>query len=155
MIRILDYFGLTFFHLAMAFLSFRLILHGDEISFVSLISGLLVGIFAADLMTGLIHWVCDSIGSSTTPVWGPALVRPFRDHHREPLQITKISLAENLGASAVAGCLGIAVAWPILIVEFGAFLAIFMWCFLGFTVWSNLFHRWSHIPLALRPGWMR
>ncbi|RYZ87926.1 MAG: hypothetical protein EOP04_10520 [Proteobacteria bacterium] len=132
-----------------------LIFRWDEFTPTPLILGIFIGIFAADLMTGLIHWVCDSIGSSSTPLWGPALVKPFRDHHREPSKITQISLAENLGASSVAGCVVMALTWPILMGKYGVFLATFMSVFLAFTVWSNLFHRWSHIPLASRPKWMR
>jgi hypothetical protein len=113
--------------------------------------------YLADLLTGLIHWICDSFGSERTPLWGPMLVGPFRRHHRDPLEITRISLLENLGASAIAGALILALwhpeppaqSWPQLV---GSFLGIWT---IAFAVLSNLFHRWSHIPPRNKPQWMR
>lgn len=128
--------------------------------------GVLIGMFAmplayymADLFSGLVHWVCDSFGSSTTPIWGPMLVKPFRDHHQDPLQITRISLVENLGASAIAGTL---VFWLILpsffpIQETGNLRLFGYWLwsyFLVFSVLSNLLHRWAHFPPAKKSLWM-
>lgn len=121
-----------------------------------------VAYYLADLLTGVIHWICDSFGDEHTPVWGPLLVGPFRRHHRDPLEITRISLLENLGASAIAGALVLwlgssstlgqapqdrsigAVAWGLL----GIWTVVF-------AVISNLFHRWSHMPLRNKPAWMR
>ena len=113
--------------------------------------------FCADLLTGFIHWVCDSFGSSSTPVWGPMLVAPFRRHHRNPLEITRISLVENLGVSAIGGTL-VLWLWHPRVAVGENFDQLFLWhLWLWFTVFgvlSNLFHRWSHIPLVNKPRWM-
>ncbi|QDL54876.1 fatty acid desaturase CarF family protein [Rhodoferax aquaticus] len=114
-----------------------------------------VAYFCADLLTGVIHWVCDSFGSERTPLWGPLLVGPFRRHHRDPLEITRISLLENLGASAIAGALVLA-AWQPQPLE-GALAQFATLCgvwTLVFAVVSNLFHRWAHMPSKRKPGWM-
>jgi ubiquitin-conjugating enzyme E2 variant len=80
------------------------------------------------------------------------LVGPFRRHHRDPLAITRISVVENLGASAIAGPVALALARP----SWGdhAFgWHLWVW-FLAFAVVSNLFHRWAHWPRARKPRWM-
>ncbi|MDT8998631.1 fatty acid desaturase CarF family protein [Paucibacter sp. APW11] len=114
--------------------------------------------YLADLLSGLIHWVCDSFGNEHTPLWGPALVGPFRRHHRDPLQITRISLLENLGASALAGDL-VLWLWSPWAAQAASSVPGLAWrltmlWLIVFAVLSNLFHRWSHLPLARRPGWM-
>lgn len=108
--------------------------------------------YLADLLTGLVHWVCDSFGSEATPLWGPMLVGPFRRHHRDPQEITRISLIENLGASAIAGSVVLVLLHP----EAGAqgFLwHLWLW-FLFLSFLSNLFHRWSHWPRSEKPRWL-
>ncbi|WP_141735675.1 fatty acid desaturase CarF family protein [Oligoflexus tunisiensis] len=108
--------------------------------------------YLADLFTGFVHWVCDSFGCETTPIWGPMLVGPFRRHHRDPLEITRISLVENLGASAIAGSLALIALHP------GEGSHGFLWhlwlLFLFFSFLSNLFHRWSHWPRSACPRWL-
>lgn len=117
-----------------------------------------IGYYAADLLSGVIHWVCDSFGNAQTPLWGPMLVAPFRRHHRAPGDITHISLTENLGSSAIAGALvlwlwapqaGSAMAVPGLVGRYSG-----LWC-IAFAVLSNRFHRWAHLPSARRPRWMQ
>lgn len=121
-----------------------------------LLASLPLGYYLADLLSGLIHWVCDSFGNEHTPLWGPMLVGPFRRHHRDPLQITRISLLENLGASALAGLLVLALWSPEAAHTLpGQALQWTLLSMIVFAVLSNLFHRWSHLPLARRPVWMR
>lgn len=117
-----------------------------------------LGYYAADLLSGLIHWVCDSFGDSQTPLWGPLLVAPFRRHHRSPGDITRISMTENLGSSAIAGTLvlwlwapqaGSAPGWLDLLARNAG-----LWC-IAFAVLSNRFHRWAHLPSVRRPRWIR
>jgi len=43
----------------------------------------LAGWLAADLLSGMVHWALDSFGSVRTPLVGPALIRPFREHHAD------------------------------------------------------------------------
>jgi plasmanylethanolamine desaturase len=129
-------------------------------------TGLCLGLLAlplayylADLLSGVIHWICDSFGSAATPVWGPMLVGPFRRHHRAPLDITQISLLENLGASAIAGALVLWLWSPVTAQgwaqSWGQGLRWLGLELLVFAVLSNLFHRWAHLPRAQRPAWLR
>lgn len=128
---------------------------GGGASELLLLASLPLGYYLADLLSGLIHWVCDSFGNEHTPLWGPMLVGPFRRHHRDPLQITRISLLENLGASALAGLLVLALWSPEAAHSLpGQALQWTLLSMIVFAVLSNLFHRWSHLPLARRHGWM-
>lgn len=118
------------------------------------------GFFLGDLFSGLVHWVCDTFGSSTTPLLGPALIHPFRHHHEQPGRITRISLVENLGASAIVGwlflLLWVALSDPRQAAGFADRLQQWVgFLFIIFSVLSNLLHRWAHIPDRSRPGWIR
>ncbi|EMO25210.1 kua-ubiquitin conjugating enzyme hybrid localization domain protein, partial [Leptospira interrogans serovar Bataviae str. HAI135] len=43
----------------------------------------------ADFLSGLVHFLGDSVGSENTPIFGPAFIFPFRDHHVDPKGITR------------------------------------------------------------------
>lgn len=47
----------------------------------------LAGYLVADLVSGIVHFLADNFGSDTTPFFGPGSIRPFRDHHVNPLGI--------------------------------------------------------------------
>lgn len=131
-----------------------------ESPWLCLLGPLPLAYFLADLFSGLVHWVCDSFGSSATPVWGPMLVKAFREHHYHPQNITRIDLRENLGASAIAGFIVLAALSPLLLQSrpssswqfFGWWLGLW---FLLFAFLSNLLHRWAHFPYGRRPAWMK
>src|SRR5258706_3544360 len=99
----------------------------------------LAGWLLADLLSGLAHWAGDSFGSERTPVLGPALIRPFREHHTDPRAMTRHDFVEVNGASCL-GCL------PFLFL--GLFLDGFAHALLLFTcggvLFSNQCHKWAH-----------
>jgi ubiquitin-conjugating enzyme E2 variant len=108
-----------------------------------------LGFAVADFIAGCVHWFADTYFDPATPVLGPLLIEPFRDHHRDPLGITRHGFVELSGNSALAT---LPVAGSLL------------WCgppeedvvspFLHAGVTSlamalfatNLFHRWAHMP---------
>ncbi|MCI0341867.1 MAG: fatty acid desaturase family protein [Planctomycetales bacterium] len=119
-----------------------------------------LGVAAADLASGLLHWACDSFGSERTPVLGRTLIRPFREHHRDPEAILRqgtLKLSRN-------SCLA---ALPVLSVTLaapgpspGASAALFIHAtllvFVAASLATNLFHRWAHaarVPPAV--GWLQ
>ncbi|HTP62922.1 MAG TPA: fatty acid desaturase CarF family protein [Burkholderiales bacterium] len=97
------------------------------------------GWLLADLLSGLVHWALDSFGSVCTPVVGPALIRPFREHHADPAAMTGHGFAEVNGAS----CLG---SLPLLASCF--FVDGFPHALLAFTsagiLLTNQCHKWAH-----------
>ncbi|NRA68840.1 MAG: hypothetical protein HRU19_30435 [Pseudobacteriovorax sp.] len=120
----------------------------------SMIYLLPIALFCADLLSGMIHWICDSFGSSDTYLWG-AIVEPFRSHHKDPSNIVKIPLSENLGVSCLLGSLLLS-AITILDETFHHDQwTCFLILFIVLSVLSNLFHRWAHISIKNRPPWLR
>src|SRR5262245_10825667 len=66
---------------------------------VAVTLALAAGYVMADLLTGFVHWFCDTFFEETTPVLGPALIRSFREHHRDPLLMTRHGFLELTGSS--------------------------------------------------------
>ena len=156
-IRLVESVGIVLFCAAMVHAFYTIGQNAPMQAVVLSCLSLPLAYFCADFLTGVIHWVCDSFGDSDTPLWGPMIVAPFRRHHRDPLEITRISLAENLGASAIVGVLALWLFFPVRpsYRDLSYLLLLHFWLWLiVFAVVSNLFHRWSHLPRANKPRWM-
>ena len=69
----------------------------------ALLLAALGGYLLADVASGLTHWFCDSFFREDTPLIGPVLIHPFREHHRDPAAMTRHSFLELTGNS----CLGV------------------------------------------------
>lgn len=117
----------------------------------------LAGVCAADLATGATHWLLDTFFDESTPGIGPALVRAFREHHREPGAIAGRGFLEVTGYNALgvsplvwstlplAPRFGFELA-PTLLLAFGLAAAAVAFA-------SNSLHRWAHareVPRAVR-----
>lgn len=106
---------------------------------------LAAGYAVADLLTGFVHWFCDTFFDATTPLVGPGLIAPFREHHRDPLLMTRRGFLEVTGSSfrGIAPLLAMWVWWsdslPLAANAFAFALA-------GGAVATNLLHRWAHDP---------
>jgi ubiquitin-conjugating enzyme E2 variant len=61
-----------------------------------------LGLLAADFVSGLVHFACDRFGCERTPLLGPALIGPFREHHRHPGRILRHGFCEVNGNNALA-----------------------------------------------------
>jgi ubiquitin-conjugating enzyme E2 variant len=113
---------------------------------VTVIVMLAAGYLTADLLTGFVHWFCDTFFEVTTPIIGPGLIAPFREHHRDPLLMTRHGFLELTGSS-FRGMAPLLVAfiwfgpWPVALQAFVFAIA------LG-AVGTNLLHRWAHDPAA-------
>ena len=57
--------------------------------------GLLVGYLLAALLSGTVHWFCDSFFAPDTPLIGRTVIHPFRDHHDHPDSITQYGFLEQ------------------------------------------------------------
>ncbi len=110
----------------------------------------LLGYTAADFLSGLAHWAGDTVGNATTPVFGRHFVVPFREHHRDPMAITRHDFVETNGNNCI-------VAVPILVgivlVMPGGTGPLFFLCLtLTFAAWfvfcANQFHKWAHAETA-------
>jgi hypothetical protein len=68
----------------------------------ALVAGAVLGLIAADLVSGLAHWAGDTFFSADTPIIGPALISGFREHHRDPEAILRHGWLERNGMNALA-----------------------------------------------------
>jgi plasmanylethanolamine desaturase len=108
---------------------------------------LAAGYLLADLLTGLVHWFCDTFFDETTPIIGPGLIAPFREHHRDPLLMTRHGFLELTGSSfrGLAPLLALFV-WRGDLVP--TFANAFVLALSAGAVSTNLLHRWAHDPAA-------
>jgi hypothetical protein len=118
------------------------------------LAGLLLGMLAADAITGLVHWAFDTWGSPRTPWLGPSLIRAFREHHRDPEAIGRHAWIEVNREPAVAAGLGFVILGlaPSPLAERPAVHA-FAWTLLSLGALANQVHRWAHQahpPLPVR-----
>jgi ubiquitin-conjugating enzyme E2 variant len=111
------------------------------------------GYLAADLASGIVHFLADTIGSSSTPVLGRKFIAPFRTHHERPVEITEHDFLETNGDSCLVAAMvllatvlgthadrgGAEAAWAL----FGLVLA-------GMVVLTTQFHKWAHAARAPR-----
>ncbi len=118
--------------------------------------GALLGYLGADFTSGMVHWFCDTWGSPEWPIVGPVFIRTFREHHVDPLSITRHDFIETNGASCMAVLPAIIPAslihfdpaspWR---VALGGFFAAFSLC-IPFTTQT---HKWAHMEIE-KVSWL-
>ena len=127
---------------------------GDGGSWWVLAPATVAAVVVADLVSGLVHWTCDRFFAEDTPVIGRMLIRPFREHHADPLAITRHGLFELCGNNALAVLLPVlglvlagapgasagAVAGHAFVIVLA--LAVFA---------TNQFHKWAHAEHRAAP----
>jgi hypothetical protein len=59
------------------------------------------GWLAADFASGIVHWFADTFFEEDAPWIGPLLIRPFREHHRDPQAMTRHGFLELTGNSCL------------------------------------------------------
>jgi ubiquitin-conjugating enzyme E2 variant len=103
------------------------------------------GYIAADLMSGIVHWLFDTWGSVDTPILGASFIRPFREHHVDAMSITRHDFIETNGNNCLAS---IPVLAASCLIPTGASLGLFAMAFLLSTslgvLATNQFHKWAH-----------
>lgn len=104
---------------------------------------LIAGWLLADLFSGLVHWALDSYGSERTPVVGPAIIRPFREHHADPQGMTRHDFFEVNGSSCL-GC--VPILFALNFCAFNPLLDSVLICFCLGILFTNQCHKWAHMP---------
>jgi ubiquitin-conjugating enzyme E2 variant len=136
------------FALGALLLRLAAVLHGSTAWWIALAS-IPLGYLAADLVSGIVHWLADRFGTPATPVLGKMLIEPFREHHADPMGITRHDFIDVNGGNfivlvpALVAVILLAPAagtgWPAVVLLSGTLsfsLAI---------IATNQFHRWAHV----------
>eukprot|EP01113_Clastostelium_recurvatum_P026418 TRINITY_DN316_c0_g1_i2.p1 TRINITY_DN316_c0_g1~~TRINITY_DN316_c0_g1_i2.p1 ORF type:complete len:313 (-),score=64.39 TRINITY_DN316_c0_g1_i2:112-957(-) len=101
----------------------------------------------ADFFSGIVHWAADTWGTLDTPMFGATFIRSFREHHLEPVAMTRHDFVETNGDN----CLTV-----LFLLAFTAFLPfrenntydLFLFSLvLMLSLWvmlTNQIHKWSH-----------
>lgn len=128
---------------------------GARIGWIAL--AVFAGYVLADFFSGLVHWMADRYGTETTPFVGQNYVKPFREHHSDPLAMTKHDFIETNGNNSIVTVPLMASAWFIPVGSslglflFSALVSLAFWVFL-----TNQFHKWAHqdeVPALI--GWLQ
>ena len=116
------------------------------------LTALLTAYAAADWLSGLAHWFCDTFFDEDTPVIGAALIQPFREHHRDPLAMTRHGFLELNGNNCLALVVPLAAAVWLVPTAPPSVSATFLTCFLLFlflaVAVTNRLHGWAHTTTA-------
>ncbi|HYO67579.1 MAG TPA: fatty acid desaturase family protein [Archangium sp.] len=117
-----------------------------------LLSALLLGYLAADFVSGFVHWMGDTWGSTDMPLLGKAFIRPFREHHVDEKAITRHDFVETNGNNCLVS---LPVSILAVLLPHASPGQVFVSAFLGAMIFwvmaTNQFHKWSHMdhPPAL------
>lgn len=143
--RALEISGIVAFAAMTVGLSWHLGVVAERSQLWLLLPAALTGYVAADLLTGLAHWLFDTWGTVDTPFIGKNFIRPFREHHSDPLSITRHDFVETNGNNCLA-------TLPVLLaacfIPAGSRVGLFAVASLLFlsagAVATNQFHKWAH-----------
>jgi ubiquitin-conjugating enzyme E2 variant len=154
--RLLEYAAIALFALLAAWSLGRLAAATQVYCFAVVLAAAPVGWIASDLLSGLLHWACDSFGSTSTPMIGQAFIRPFRAHHADPEEMTRHDFVETHGATcfaslpflAAASCMPLE-SWPGILAQ-----ALLLFTALG-ALATNQCHKWAHMDETATPKIVR
>ena len=105
----------------------------------------------ADLVSGVVHWGCDTWGSVETPLLGKAFIRQFREHHVDPEEINRHDVVEANGTNGALALLPLAVAWllpfdPARPTPFAWGTQLGAAAFALLVTFTSQAHQWAHAP---------
>lgn len=110
------------------------------------------GFLLADFISGLVHWAGDTLATVNAPFLGKHFIKPFRDHHTDPLLITRHDFIETNGNNCLISVPLLGVLTPTMPEETGPFF--YVCSVLTFLTWfvfgTNQFHKWAHAPTPPR-----
>ena len=111
----------------------------------------LVGLLFSDFISGFVHWLFDTWGSTDTPVFGRLAIRTFRHHHVDAKAITRHDFIEtnghNIALTNIYGISGLFFVVPS--PEDASLSDVFtvqcLLCATFFTAFTSQIHKWAHM----------
>lgn len=110
----------------------------------------ILAMLVADFVSGLVHCAADNFGQPSTPIFGVAFIRPFREHHLDQTDITRHGFIETNGNSCIVNLFVLIPAFYIVAghTSVGLFLlGVFVLMFTFAIVMTNQVHKWAHMPV--------
>jgi hypothetical protein len=112
---------------------------------LAIVPAALLALAVGDLASGIVHFLFDQFGSPETPVIGQKFVKPFRDHHDDPLAMTKGDFvavnSDNLLVSLPVLVLALTLLDPRRHPAVGVFVVVLV----AVVAMTNQIHKWSHM----------
>ncbi len=94
------------------------------------------------------HWFADTCGHPDWFLVGPALIRPFREHHDDPTSITRHDFIETNGSLMLVGS-GLLALQVFSIQNYS--LQIFVFALASLVAFTNQIHKCAHLEVT--PDW--
>lgn len=113
----------------------------------SVLAMFIAGAVLADFGSGIVHWIADTWGSESMPVFGRRFLRPFRVHHVNPRDFLRRDFVDCNGDVAMITCPIFAAAWLVPVSdEAGRWLVAWLVAFAATSLPTNQVHQWAHRP---------
>jgi ubiquitin-conjugating enzyme E2 variant len=108
------------------------------------------GYVLSDILSGIAHWAGDTVGDEHTPFFGPRFVTPFRQHHVDPMAITRHDFIETNGNNCITSVpILAAMVWVMpRSPGWGLYLCVLLASAAFFVFCTNQFHKWAHAEYA-------
>jgi ubiquitin-conjugating enzyme E2 variant len=104
----------------------------------------------SDLASGVVHYLLDNFGSPDTPLIGEKFVKPFRDHHVDPMAMTRGDFIA-VNADNIFICVPVVIpAFFLLDAAQHPFVGVFLVALVAGVVMTNQLHKWAHVPQVPR-----
>lgn len=108
----------------------------------------LIAWLLADFFTGAVHWFEDRYMDVHNLNLLNSIATENDLHHRKPTAMTLSSGWVNMRSGAAVG-------WPVAALLWYLGSPLIVWLVPFFASFGNLVHRWSHMPKAKLPRWIR
>ncbi len=119
----------------------------------------IVAWIAGDVVTGLVHWFCDTYGTAKTPIIGHSLIRNFRSHHTYPKDICVSPFVYTVGHVAIVSALTLPPLVYLLMKNPSSFILssfTYTYAIVTFlTLMTNQFHKWAHLEQEKVPEYIK
>lgn len=142
--RMLEMLSLVLFSILFLFLIWQCFM-SDFFNLKLFLILVVISYVLADFVSGFVHWFADTWGSYQWPVIGNSLIRSFREHHVDPIAITRHDFIEANGATALVSLPLLIFCWKWGFTTSTTFLisTLIVWlCF--FSLLSSQIHKWAH-----------
>ena len=145
-VRRFEITSIVAYAVSIVWLGWKLAPRVGEVPFLA-VTLLLAGYLTADFLTGMFHWAADTWGTVEWPVVGVGLIRPFREHHVDQVEITRHDFIETNGNSCFivfffASGAALLSQGPGKTWHFAIAGLVFSFTVFGFL--TNQFHKWAH-----------